>query len=187
MKKLFLLSACLGWFGCAMDLRGMQDVVVEEFHEKYQDQVVSLILDIQQKEYEIPITLDQQPDLKTIPTFYQQKNGNFWIALDNNAVIGTIALLDIGNHEAALRKMFVHKKYRGTGVAKRLLTTLLAWAQEKNIKTIFLGTTPLFLAAHKFYEKNGFVEIPQEALPKAFPVMSVDKKFYKYDVKKSDV
>ena len=48
----------------------------------------------------------------------------------------------------------------------------------KGIREIYLGTTPKFLAAHRFYEKNGFAEIGKESLPEAFPIMSVDTKFY---------
>ena len=31
-------------------------------------------------------------------------------------------------------------------------------------------------------KKNGFVEIEKRELPKAFPIMEVDVKFYKYSV-----
>lgn len=89
--------------------------------------------------------------------------------------------MDIGNHMAALRKMFVHASYRGdkTGIAKALLKTLIQWAETQQIKEIYLGTTPKFLAAHRFYEKNNFIEIGKENLPTTFPVMKVDTKFYR--------
>jgi hypothetical protein len=47
------------------------------------------------------------------------------------------------------------------------------------LSDIFLGTTAKFLAAHRFYEKNGFHEIGRDELPAAFPVMTVDTKFYR--------
>jgi GNAT superfamily N-acetyltransferase len=76
--------------------------------------------------------------------------------------------------------MFVRAEYRGAehGVAKRLLDTLMAWSQPRGLQTIYLGTTSKFLAAHRFYEKNGFREMTPGELPKAFPVMAVDTKFY---------
>ncbi len=159
-------------------------LAIKTFQNKYQTQIVELITNIQQHEFNIDITVDQQPDLKNIPEFYQKGNGNFWIALDDNRAVGTIALLDIGHNEAALRKMFVHEDYRGKakGVAKKLLGVLLAWAKERGIDRIYLGTTPAFFAAHRFYEKNGFVEIFQDELPKSFQIMAVDTKFYRYDV-----
>jgi RimJ/RimL family protein N-acetyltransferase len=163
-----------------------QSPIVKEYQHQYQQQVVELILQIQQREYQISISKEDQPDLFTIESFYQTGNGNFWIALYQNEVVGTISLLDIGNNEVALRKMFVHKEYRGKTykTASLLLEKALRWAQEKSIKAIYLGTTPQFLAAHRFYEKNGFVEINQTDLPQSFPVLEVDKKFYTYTVNK---
>jgi GNAT superfamily N-acetyltransferase len=163
-----------------------QSPIVKEYQHQYQQQVVELILQIQQQEYQIPISKNDQPDLFMIESFYQTGNGNFWVAQYQDEVIGTISLLDIGNNEVALRKMFVHKEYRGQTfkTASLLLEKALRWTKEKSIKAIYLGTTPQFLAAHRFYEKNGFVEINRTELPQRFPVLEVDKKFYTYTVNK---
>ncbi len=155
---------------------------IESFSEDYQEQVIELILGIQTGEFGIPITAEKQPDLKDISGYYQTGAGNFWVAVDAGRVVGTVSLLDIGGRQASLRKMFVHKKYRGrkAKTAEKLLAGLMNWAEAKGIKEIFLGTTPMFLAAHRFYEKNGFAQIPKSDLPQAFPVMEVDTKFYRY-------
>ncbi len=146
--------------------------------------VIDLILPIQQEEFNLSITEEDQPDLADIRGFYQKGCGNFWTACQASRVVGTIALVDIGGHQAALRKMFVHRNFRGRekGTATALLNTLLSWAREKELQEIFLGTTPKFLAAHRFYEKKGFQEIGETDLPETFPVMAVDKKFYRYDL-----
>ena len=158
------------------------DVQVARFREEHTKGVVDLIVNIQRNEFNLPITASEQPDLLAIPDFYQTGRGNFWVAVAGGAVVGTIALLDIGEGRAALRKMFVAAGHRGqgTGTAKHLLDTLLLWAKRHEIREIFLGTTPKFLAAHRFYEKNGFVEVGKGELPESFPIMKVDTKFYKY-------
>jgi GNAT superfamily N-acetyltransferase len=155
-------------------------IEVVPYSAEYQAGVIDVILPIQQSEFGIPITLEDQPDLCDIPAFYQKRSGNFWVALAGPRVVGTVSLLDIGNAQGALRKMFVHVDFRGPkyGVARRLLETLLAWCECKQIREVFLGTTAQFLAAHRFYEKNGFAQIAKSELPSAFPVMSVDTKFY---------
>ena len=144
------------------------------------DTIAELILPIQQREFGIPITLEGQPDLGNIRGFYQTGRGNFWVAEIEGRTVGTIGLLDIGDSEASLRKMFVAAPFRGKahGIAQRLLEEVLDWATKKGIKRIYLGTTEKFLAAHRFYEKNGFLEIEKGELPRTFPVMSVDSKFY---------
>ncbi|MDP4301518.1 GNAT family N-acetyltransferase [Leptothrix discophora] len=155
-------------------------IQIVPFDSRHAAGVVSLILPIQQSEFGIPITLDDQPDLRDVPGFYRRAAGNFWVALDGEAVVGSIALLDIGNHQGALRKMFVAASHRGRehGVAKQLLDTLIQGARTHGVQEIFLGTTAKFLAAHRFYEKSGFREIDRMALPQGFPVMAVDTRFY---------
>ncbi len=144
--------------------------------------VVSLILPIQQQEFGIPVTLEEQADLLDIAGFYQHGCGNFWVAVAAGQVVGSIALRDIGNGCAALRKMFVDRAYRGAShdVAGRLLATALQCSREQGVREIYLGTTAQFLAAHRFYEKNGFVQLDKVSLPSAFPLMKVDSRFYVY-------
>ena len=157
-------------------------IEIVPFSQQHLAGVVGVILPIQQQEFGIPISLDAQPDLLDIPGFYQKGNGNFWVARHGDEIVGTIALLDIGRNQCALRKMFVNAAFRGSkhAVARRLLCVLLEWCRHRHMDEIFLGTTEKFLAAHRFYEKNGFVELRRDQLPDAFPIMSVDTKFYKY-------
>ena len=160
----------------------MKSIHIEIYNDKHKKEVTELIPRIQHDEFGIEIDLAAQPDIQNIPGYYQVNHGNFWVAMDDGKVIGTISLLDIGEHRGALRKMFVDKDYRGKewGVGQQLLQILLDWAKQNGFKEILLGTTAKFLAAHRFYEKNGFTEMEKKSLPPSFPVMSVDVKFYKY-------
>lgn len=151
------------------------------------DQISSLadlILPIQQAEFGIFITLNDQPDLRDVDGFYRAKGcGEFWVATRkaDGAVVGSIALLDIGSGDGALRKMFVHKDHRGgqAPLAGLLLHTLFSHARQNGLKRIWLGTTDKFLAAHRFYEKNGFEQVSAADLPATFPRMAVDTRFYR--------
>ena len=162
----------------------MIQVNIETYTDIHRKEVADLILEIQNIEFGIPITLELQPDLNEIPGFYQTNGGNFWIAKVNDKIIGTISLLDLGNNKAALRKMFVDKNYRGKefGVGQKLLHVLIDWARHKGFTEIFLGTTEKFIAAQRFYEKNGFRELEKRELPETFPVMEVDVKFYRFSI-----
>ncbi len=157
------------------------NIEIKPYLSGHQDQIIELVFRIL-AEFNLPLTVKNQPDLNQIPQFYQIGQGNFWVAFVDNRVVGTIALVDIGNNQAALRKMFVDKDYRGKekNIAQSLLNTLLTWSKQKGINEIYLGTQSIFLAAHRFYEKNGFVEISKRMLPKAFPANLVDSKFYAF-------
>jgi len=154
---------------------------IEPFVPALQGAVVDLILPIQQAEFGVPVTLADQPDLQEIGGFYQSGSGGFWVALDGPDVVGTIGLRDFGQGQAALRKMFVKATHRGSGhgVARRLLDHLVAHGSAAGVQAIYLGTTDLFLAAHRFYEKSGFERVDPRGLPERFPRMAVDTRFYR--------
>jgi N-acetylglutamate synthase-like GNAT family acetyltransferase len=163
-------------------------IQIVPFVQSDQAGVLEVILPIQQAEFAISITAEDQPDLLAITDFYQTGNGGFWVAKADGRVVGTIGLKDIGNREAALRKMFVATGYRGSpfGTAGRLLATLLTVAESRGIATIFLGTTDRFVGAHRFYEKNGFAQIERHQLPDSFPLMAVDTRFYAISLPRSN-
>ena len=146
--------------------------------------VRDLILGIQQGEFGGRISWEDQPDLHDIPGWYRAGHGEFWVAKDaSNRVVGTIGLRDMGAGYGALRKMFVAKEWRGHhAVALRLLQTLVAHASAAGFRTILLGTTEAFHAAHRFYEKNGFRRVEGRTLPETFPRMSGDTRFYRLDL-----
>jgi N-acetylglutamate synthase-like GNAT family acetyltransferase len=159
----------------------MSDIRIRPFTPSDKDGVISTILPIQSEEFGIAITAADQPDLSAIPEFYQSGKGQFWVATSGDTVVGTIGLKDIGNDQAALRKMFVAADFRGRerGAATALLAALVRHAEAQGLADIYLGTTDKFLAAHRFYEKNGFVEVAKSTLPPSFPIMVVDSKFYR--------
>jgi N-acetylglutamate synthase-like GNAT family acetyltransferase len=154
---------------------------ISTYQPEHRTAIIDLILPIQREEFGSTITLDDQPDLLNIPAVYQQGNGNFWVALDDEQVIGTIAAIDIGNQQLALRKMFVAAPYRGQaiGMGLQLLNTLCSWAIERGVREVYLGTIETFKAAHRFYEKHGFQRIAPKDLPATFPVMALDTRFYR--------
>ena len=159
------------------------NIFIKPYDASLQSEVIELILSIQQQEFGVEITAEDQPDLYKIEKVYQNGRGNFWVAQHNGQVVGTISLVDIGDGMVALKKMFVKKDFRGEPyrVGQLLLNIALEWVKEREVTTIYLGTTPQFKAAHRFYEKNGFVQISETTLPASFPIVAVDKLFYRYD------
>lgn len=154
--------------------------VISSLNNTYCQQIIDIILPIQQIEFNVPITLEAQPDLLDIETNYHQTGGNFWGAIYNEQLVGTIALIAFGDNAAAIRKMFVLKEYRGKelGIAQLLLNNLIDYCKQNNIAHIYLGTVEMLKAAHRFYEKNGFTRLAKQDLPESFPLMAADTIFY---------
>lgn len=145
----------------------------------HRDMAAALILPIQQGEFNVPITLADQPDLLDLDAAYFRSGGHFWGAFIDGELVGTIGLLapaGIG----VIRKMFVKQPYRGKEwrIAQQLLDTLITYARTNGMNDIYLGTIERMKAAHRFYERNGFIRIAKQSLPAPFPLMPVDNVFY---------
>ena len=160
-------------------------IEIRPFTDSFQDQLVKLILDIQQLEFNVPITAADQPDLFIIDDFYRKNGGEFWVAVSDEKVVGSIALIKIGNRCGVIRKMFVAKEFRGKdfGIAQKLFETLITYCKEHDIDSLYLGTINRLEAALRFYERNGFETISKESLPSDFPIMPVDNVFCKLTIK----
>lgn len=82
---------------------------IQPFDSKYQSEVVDLIERIQVGEFSIPIEGGQRKELQSIPQNFQKNKGNYWMALFDGKVIGTIAVIDIGHNAFELRDVFSTK------------------------------------------------------------------------------
>jgi GNAT superfamily N-acetyltransferase len=91
-------------------------------------------------------------------------------------------LRNSGSQRQPISKMFIASAYRdkAAGVAGLLLDILLQRTRVTWAVRLYLGTTDRLLAAHRFHEKNGFLEVHRTELPQAFAAMAVDTKFYLY-------
>lgn len=148
-------------------------------NDTYSKEIIDLVLNIQQKEFNVPITIEDQPDLMQIENFYFANGGSFWGAFINGELVGTIALVKFDEKAAAIRKMFVKKEFRGKeyGIAQKLLETLIADCQKNGIEEVYLGTVSILKAALRFYERNHFEIIEKGLLPSKFPLMNADNVF----------
>jgi len=148
-------------------------------------QIISLIEDIQKNEFSLAITDEINVGiLKAETEFYYNKSYNFWYATSNTGeIIGCIGLKKIDEDNAELKKFFVHKQFRGKGVAKKLMHTLIKSALKHHFKNLFIGTVEILQAAQKFYIKYGFFPINEDCLPKEFSKCPIDTVFFMADCK----
>ncbi|MCM1088674.1 MAG: GNAT family N-acetyltransferase [Muribaculaceae bacterium] len=152
---------------------------ITQYQDSDKEQVIQLILDIQNQEAGINLSLQEQPDLNDIQAYYMEKGGYFWTAHNENwEVIGTIGLMKREKGLGILKKFFVRKDYRSQKVGLQLYLSLLAFCQEHAFKALLLDTPAVATASHRFYEKNGFVRIPKDELP--IPYEFPDRNSYLY-------
>ncbi len=103
---------------------------------------------------------DRHADVADVEQHYM-KNGCFWCLLDDDILIGTVAVrtIDSVNKIVELKRMFVSPEYQGKGYGRLLLEHAIAYAQEQNYHKMCLDTRKQFSAAQHLYRSVGFQEI----------------------------
>ena len=136
-----------------------------KYQNIYKQQVIDLILHIQNSEAKINLTIEEQPDLLDVPLYYEKDGGMFWIAVDKNEVIGTIAFMNYGNGNAVLKKFFVRSDWRNKKIGYALYEKLISCLKDRKYKQVLLDSPSVATASHRFYEKAGFKRITKENVP----------------------
>lgn len=155
---------------------------IETYCGKYDEQIIKLILDIQNKESRINLSLEEQPDLLDIKHCYQDDGGEFWLALSDGEVIGTIALMMKQDKCAVMKKFFVKKEFRSQKIGLALYNRLLEYAKAKRVEHIILDTPSVAVNSHRFYEKAGFRKIDAQELPVPYSFPDRNSLLYMLDI-----
>lgn len=102
---------------------------------------------------------DRHADVANVESHYMN-NGCFWCLIDDNHVIGTIAIrkIDDTNRIAELKRMFVLPEFQGNGYGRLLLEYAVKCAQEQGYQKIYLDTRKQFSVAQHLYRSVGFRE-----------------------------
>ncbi|MEE9442266.1 MAG: ribosomal protein S18-alanine N-acetyltransferase [candidate division Zixibacteria bacterium] len=125
---------------------------MEELNPQIKEMVLEDLPEILRLEREL--FSDPWPEL----AFIEDIESNFsypFVAHIDNEIIG-YAILWIGVEEGHLTNIAVDKKYQRKSVAKKLLSFILRFAWENELKQIFLEVRPSNTAAVTLYESYGF-------------------------------
>lgn len=116
--------------------------------------------------------------------FYQ--GGGFWTAVCENKIVGCVGLQKLNPEYGILRKLFVARAFRGKDpkIALTLFNELRARASRLGLEKILLDSPSIAKASHRFYAKQGFVEIPRENIPKGYSYPDRDSMIFELDLKR---
>lgn len=83
-----------------------------------------------------------------------------WVAERGDALVGSVALKDLGSGHLELKTMRASRPVRGTGLGRRLLQHALAEARSVGAVRISLetGSGEVFVPARALYRAHGFVD-----------------------------
>jgi len=105
-----------------------------------------------------------ESDLHDLETHYLSAGSRFWVAEVEGALVGMTGIERIDAETGRLRRMRVTTKRRRTGIAQALLETAARFCREQGYGRLVLDTTEQQTAAHRLYEKNGFVRTGERDL-----------------------
>ncbi|WOD43440.1 GNAT family N-acetyltransferase [Hwangdonia lutea] len=96
-------------------------------------------------------------------TYIINKGGHIFIVKLNNDIVGTVALMPMGNKGLfELTKMAVSPKHRGYKIGQQLMQHCIDFAKSMEFPKLILYSNTKLENAIYIYKKYGFVEIPVE-------------------------
>ena len=141
------------------------DSTIIEFQLEYAEQIKELARRAMEDVGLDAATVDRYMtddfDYETIPEVYKGRS-RLWVDLEDAKVVGTIAVGEIDEATARLRRMFVLPELQRKGIGQQLLNTAFNFAQEQGYTSIRLDTDRRMQKAHAFYERNGFIKMGAE-------------------------
>jgi carbonic anhydrase len=116
-------------------------------------------------------------DAERMPGPYVPPRGGLWIAVHDDVGVGCVALRPLDEHSAEVKRMFVEEAWRGRGVGRALMETVVAGARERGYRMLRLGTLDDMKVAQRLYESLGFRPIERYR-----PDELVDTRFYEMEL-----
>ena len=148
-------------------------------------ELVDLIMYCQNTEAKLGIKMAEQADVFDITNYYQRFGGDFWVAFEDDHVVGSIGLLKLNDQVGVLKKLFTYPEFRGQPhrLGQQLLQTLLAYVHnESHLTRLVLDTPAAEKRSHTFYEKHGFQQIEREKLAVEYPFPDRDSLIYELKI-----
>ena len=99
----------------------------------------------------------------------------FFLAFDGEHPIGLAAQVAAGDGECHLIAMWVAQQYRGLGVAQGLVEAVKQCAVNNGHARLVLDVAPENARAAAFYQKQGFVFLPEWEPLESHPHIQVQK------------
>ena len=88
--------------------------------------------------------------------YFLGRGGQIFVALHDDDVVGTCAIVPHGVDEFELAKLVVSPAFRGQGIARRLVERCLGFARERTARRVVLVSNSQLQTALRLYESFGF-------------------------------
>lgn len=100
-----------------------------------------------------------EEELAHLERKYGPPSGRLYLAREDGAVLGCVALRALDAKRCELKRLYVRPAYRGRGLSRLLLDRVLADARAIGYERMLLDTLPFLKTALCLYREYGFAEI----------------------------
>lgn len=99
-------------------------------------------------------------ELAELPGKYAPPAGRLLVAYRGGRPAGCVALRDLGDGAAEMKRMFVPEAFRGLGIGRALAQRIVEEARELGYRRLRLDTSHRQMEAIRLYEGLGFRRVP---------------------------
>ncbi len=104
---------------------------------------------------------DFENELAGLPGKYAPPTGEIFIAREDDAVAGVVAVRPVGEpseRRSEMKRLYVRERWRGRGLGRVLANLAVSFAADAGYTRMVLDTLPQLETAISMYGRMGFVE-----------------------------
>jgi GNAT superfamily N-acetyltransferase len=106
--------------------------------------------------FEVYIERALAEEIDRISAYYGQRDGGFWVTIQNDKLVGTFGLERALPDTMELRRMYVDPGTRRRGIARQMLRFAEDECRQRKVRKLELSTSELQNAALAFYKNAGY-------------------------------
>ena len=101
-------------------------------------------------------------EIDRIPAYYRERNGGFWVVVNDDKVVGTFGLERTSDDAMELRRMYVDPSARRRGIARQMLQFAEDECRRRDVSRLELSAAEIQLAALALYRNAGYRLVREE-------------------------
>jgi GNAT superfamily N-acetyltransferase len=112
--------------------------------------------------FEIYIVRSLTEEIDRVSDYYSERKGDFWVAVDDQKIVGMFGLEPSSDGAMELRRMYVDPDLRRRGIARKMLDFAEQECRRRNRPRMDLSTSEFQREALALYQNAGYERVREE-------------------------